>query len=78
MSAERDRGSSPLLPAGHIRPAMEAMCSLLRAGRAPSELMARYAAADSRRGRNDPCPCGSSRKWKHCHQPARVSSVTAT
>jgi len=56
MSAERDRGSSPLLPAGHIRPAMEAMCSLLRAGRAPSELMARYAAADSRRGRNDPLP----------------------
>lgn len=18
-------------------------------------------------GRNDPCPCGSGRKWKHCH-----------
>jgi hypothetical protein len=19
-------------------------------------------------GRNEPCPCGSGRKWKHCHQ----------
>jgi uncharacterized protein len=57
---------------GHIRPAMDAMCDLLRAGRAPSELMARYAAGDSRRGRNDPCPCGSGRKWKRCHQLAPV------
>ena len=52
----------------HIRPAMEAMSQLLRADRAPSELVRRYAAADSRRGRNDPCPCGSGRKWKRCHQ----------
>jgi uncharacterized protein len=54
----------------HIRPAMEAMCQLLRAGRAPSELVRGYAAADSGRGRNDPCPCGSGRKWKRCHQLA--------
>jgi uncharacterized protein len=52
----------------HIRPAMTAMCALLQAGRAPSELVARYAAGDARRGRNDPCPCGSGRKWKRCHQ----------
>ncbi len=58
----------------HIRPAMDAMCELLRAGRAPSELASRYAADDSRRGRNDPCPCGSGRKWKRCHQPAPVTS----
>jgi uncharacterized protein len=51
-----------------IRGAMDAMCELLRAGRPPSELTRRYAAADSRRGRNDPCPCESGRKWKHCHQ----------
>lgn len=43
---------------GHIRPAMDAMCQLLRAGLALSELVNRYAAEDSRRGRNDPCPCG--------------------
>ncbi|MGZ4150242.1 MAG: anaerobic sulfatase maturase [Actinomycetota bacterium] len=52
---------------GHIRPAMDAMCELLRAERAPAELVARYAAEDARRGRNDPCTCGSGRKWKHCH-----------
>jgi uncharacterized protein len=58
---------------GHIRPAMDAMCQLLQAGRAPSELVRRYAAADSRRGRNNPCPCGSGRKWKHCHQSTPVT-----
>ncbi len=52
---------------GHIRPAMEAMCALLRADRAPSDLVRQYAAADARRGRNAPCPCGSGRKWKQCH-----------
>ena len=52
---------------GHIRPAMDAMCELLRVDRAPSELVQRYAAEDARRGRNDPCTCGSGRKWKQCH-----------
>ena len=33
----------------------------------PSELVHEYAAEDARRGRNDPCTCGSGRKWKHCH-----------
>ncbi len=60
---------------GHIRPAMEAMCGLLRVGRAPSGLVGVYASADARRGRNDPCPCGSGRKWKHCHQRAPVTSA---
>jgi uncharacterized protein len=52
----------------HIRPAMDAMCQLLQAGLAPSDLVRQYAAADSRRARNDPCPCRSGRKWKRCHQ----------
>ena len=51
----------------HIRPAMEAMCWLLRAGRAPSQITDGYARADARRGRNEACTCGSGRKWKHCH-----------
>jgi uncharacterized protein len=51
----------------HVAKPMETMCALLRADRAPAELMAIYAAQDSRRGRNDPCPCGNGRKWKHCH-----------
>jgi uncharacterized protein len=53
---------------GHIGPAMTAMCELLNSGRPPSELVRRYAIADARRGRNEPCPCGAGRKWKHCHQ----------
>jgi uncharacterized protein len=52
---------------GHVRTPMEAMCVLLREDRAPSELMAGYAAEDAKRGRNDPCTCGSGRKWKSCH-----------
>jgi uncharacterized protein len=51
----------------HIAKPMETMARLLRAGQAPAELMAIYAAQDSRRGRNDPCPCGNGRKWKRCH-----------
>jgi uncharacterized protein len=51
----------------HIGPVMEEMTSLLRADRAPSEVVARVRADDARRGRNDPCPCGSGRKWKRCH-----------
>ncbi len=46
---------------------MRQMCDLLRADRAPSEVMATYASEDARRGRNDPCTCGSGRKWKVCH-----------
>ena len=52
---------------GHIRPAMEEMCGLLRAGEAPSQVTDRYAKADAERGRNESCPCGSGRKWKKCH-----------
>jgi len=49
---------------------MRAMSGLLRAGRPPADLMASYASADARRGRNDPCPCASGRKWKRCHGAA--------
>ena len=51
----------------HVDGPMRRMSDLLRAGRAPSELVHEYAAEDARRGRNDPCTCGSGRKWKHCH-----------
>ena len=40
-------------------------------GRAPSEIVGVYAAEDAERGRNDPCTCGSGRKWKHCHGAER-------
>lgn len=31
------------------------------------------AAADARGGRNEPCTCGSGRKWKRCHGAEVVS-----
>jgi uncharacterized protein len=52
---------------GHVDRPMRLMGELLRRGRAPAELMALYASEDAARGRNDPCPCGSGRKWKRCH-----------
>jgi uncharacterized protein len=55
---------------GHVREPMLAMSALLRSGKAPAELMTDYAVADARRGRNDPCSCGSGRKWKRCHGSA--------
>jgi len=51
----------------HVAEPMSAMVGLLRAGDPPSALMHRYAGEDAKRGRNEPCPCGSGRKWKLCH-----------
>jgi uncharacterized protein len=55
----------------HTRPTMTAMVELLRRGRAPAEVMDQVAAADAKRGRNDPCPCGSGAKFKKCHGAPR-------
>lgn len=55
----------------HIDPYMRFMASELAAQRAPANVM-RWAAAEDARsiltkvGRNDPCPCGSGKKFKHC------------
>ena len=51
----------------HVDEPMRFMAEQLRRGLAPSAIVGRYAAEDARRGRNDPCTCGSGRKWKHCH-----------
>ena len=51
----------------HVEAPMATMAGLLRANRAPAELMRSYAAQDARRGRNTPCSCGGGRKWKRCH-----------
>ncbi len=47
---------------------------LLRRNRAPAEVMVLLAAEEAqvqkayaKAGRNEPCPCGSGRKFKHCH-----------
>jgi uncharacterized protein len=55
----------------HVEPAMRFMVERLRVGGAPSEIVAYTATEDARRGRNDPCTCGSGRKWKQCHGAAR-------
>jgi serine-type anaerobic sulfatase-maturating enzyme len=51
----------------HVQQPMRTMANLLAADCAPADIMRNYAAADARRGRNDPCTCGSGRKWKQCH-----------
>ena len=58
----------------HIDPAMRLMTQLLRSGHPADEIMSiletervRLSAALATAGRNDPCPCGSGRKVKHCH-----------
>ncbi len=63
----------------HIDRPMQFMAAELRAGRPPANIMlalAREEAERARRfanvGRNDPCPCGSGRKYKNCcGSPAR-------
>ena len=52
---------------GHVRQPMELMATMLYAGSAPAGVMEIYAHEDAQRGRNEPCPCGSGRKWKRCH-----------
>jgi uncharacterized protein len=61
----------------HTRPAMETMASLLRQNRPAAEVMNWVRAQDARRGRNDPCPCGGGRKFKHCHGNAQPEPLRA-
>lgn len=58
----------------HVDPAMRFMANELSARRPPANVMQHMAAQDAEQratyegvGRNDPCPCGSGRKFKHCH-----------
>jgi uncharacterized protein len=58
----------------HVDQPMRIMASLLQSGQAPADIMRWYTVEDSKSktaaakvGRNEPCPCGSGRKAKHCH-----------
>ena len=62
----------------HVREPMEAMCRLLRQGRAPSELMATYARDDALRGGDEPCTCGSGTPWARCHGAPERAARTAS
>jgi uncharacterized protein len=56
----------------HTSPYMEFMAAELRAERPPANVMAWVrkqdsgAAGEERPGRNEPCPCGSGKKYKRC------------
>ena len=55
----------------HAAPYLRTMADLLNSGRPPAGIMDvsrrhRMGAAKPEIGRNDPCPCGSGRKFKHC------------
>lgn len=55
----------------HVDPAMRFMAAELAAERPPANVMRWVAGEDARArmgktGRNDPCPCGSGRKFKQC------------
>jgi uncharacterized protein len=51
----------------HVDRPMRLMSERLRRGGPPSDIVSFYAAEDAKRGCNDPCTCGSGRKWNHCH-----------
>jgi uncharacterized protein len=58
----------------HVDRPMRIMADLLRGGHAPAEIMQWYAVEDVKRAQtfasarpNDPCPCGSGKKFKQCH-----------
>jgi uncharacterized protein len=51
----------------HIAPYMQTMTQLLQERRAPAEIMNLLAQPPTKSvGRNDPCPCGSGKKYKKC------------
>ena len=67
----------------HVDQPMRIMTGLLRENRAPSEIMQWYRSRDLERAQafsdakpNDPCPCGSGRKFKQCH--GRRGTVSKT
>jgi len=51
----------------HIDFSMKLLAGLVRRGREAKEVMAILDRAFANVDRNDPCPCGSGRKYKQCH-----------
>ena len=39
----------------------------MRPASAPEPAVAPFVRSDRKVGRNEPCPCGSGKKYKHCH-----------
>jgi uncharacterized protein len=51
----------------HVDFPMKLLAGLIRRGREAQEVMSVLDRAFANVDRNDPCPCGSGRKFKHCH-----------
>jgi uncharacterized protein len=55
----------------HVERPMRVMANLIRSGRYADEIMQLYQGKQENpyagTGRNDPCPCGSGKKYKNCH-----------
>ncbi len=69
----------------HARPQLERMGVLVSKRQRPSLIMSELAAAEATRDeafrrarRNDPCPCGSGRKYKHCCLASRTGESSNT
>lgn len=63
----------------HIDHPMKLMAQLLRSGRFADEAMALLKVEQrtwsANTGRNDPCPCGSGRKFKKCHGETNLTAM---
>jgi uncharacterized protein len=74
-SEDGEQGLSYLCPGlkiffEHVNHPMQIMASLLRQGRLAEGVMqalSQEEAVTAKAGRNDPCPCGSGKKYKRCH-----------
>ena len=53
--------------AGAQAAADDAMDGPVRKAQDPSEVKQKPIRVDKTPGRNSPCPCGSGKKYKHCH-----------
>ena len=53
--------------AGKMLAATTEMTAMLRRFSEQTQLMAQMQRDEPKIGRNDPCPCGSGKKYKHCH-----------
>jgi preprotein translocase subunit SecA len=74
-SQPQDAPQLPPMHGSHINPqtgedemALAGRCSLPATGRARSEeIDPNNPETWGKVGRNEPCPCGSGKKFKHCH-----------
>jgi preprotein translocase subunit SecA len=63
--AQSQPGTAPAAP-GAPRPGVRAVPPPLPSA-APAESATPFVRGEPKVGRNDPCPCGSGKKYKHCH-----------